>query len=231
MLPRLRRRLGQAKPRAAKPVPPEELQLIIPRPADEQRVEFAVREHFQQQGGQVHYVENALINSLFGLLCWQTVFMPLPGAFFHPFHAGPADLHAPDFYQRRAAGFDACLAQLDNEQYKATIRHNFAAKAGLQSPFVYWDTLTEDLLEQALQCMPPAHLKACFIRLLQDIKTNRSGLPDLVRFWPEHASYQLIEVKGPGDRLQDNQIRWLDYCAAHQVPVAVCYVQWAEGGA
>ncbi len=37
----------------------------------------------------------------------------------------------------------------------------------------------------------------------------------------------MIEVKGPGDRLQDNQVRWLEYCARHQVPVAVCYLAWS----
>lgn len=37
----------------------------------------------------------------------------------------------------------------------------------------------------------------------------------------------MIEVKGPGDRLQDNQLRWLDFCAEHGMPVEVCYVQWA----
>ncbi|MES2350916.1 MAG: VRR-NUC domain-containing protein, partial [Pseudomonadota bacterium] len=34
-------------------------------------------------------------------------------------------------------------------------------------------------------------------------------------------------VKGPGDRLQDNQLRWIAYCAAHEMPVSVCYLQWA----
>ena len=36
------------------------------------------------------------------------------------------------------------------------------------------------------------------------------------------------EVKGPGDRLQDNQLRWLQFCGEHQMPVTVCYVRWAE---
>ena len=27
----------------------------------------------------VHYVENTLINGLFGLLCWPAIFAPLPG--------------------------------------------------------------------------------------------------------------------------------------------------------
>lgn len=67
----------------------------------------------------VFYVENALINSLFGLLCWPAVFMALPGAFFHPFQSGPADLGTPDFTLRRAAAFDACLARLDDGSYRA----------------------------------------------------------------------------------------------------------------
>lgn len=38
----------------------------------------------------------------------------------------------------------------------------------------------------------------------------------------------MIEVKGPGDRLQDNQLRWLAFCEEHGMPVTVCYVQWQE---
>jgi hypothetical protein len=41
----------------------------------------------------------------------------------------------------------------------------------------------------------------------------------------------MIEVKGPGDRLQDNQLRWIDYCAAHGMPVTVCYLQWEQAAA
>ncbi|KAG1240591.1 hypothetical protein G6F68_017511 [Rhizopus microsporus] len=72
-------------------------------------VEFVTRDHLHQDDAPVHYVENALINSLFGLLCWPAVFAPLPGAFFHPFQRAPADLDAPDFHQRRAALFNDSL--------------------------------------------------------------------------------------------------------------------------
>ena len=76
--------------------------------------------------------------------------------------------------------------------------------------------------------MPAAHLKRVFERLLSDVKTNRSGLPDLIRFWPAEKRYELVEVKGPGDKLQDNQIRWLDYCLSHGMPVSVCHVRWQD---
>jgi hypothetical protein len=176
----------------------------------------------------VFYVENALANALFGLLCWRAIFCAIPGAFFHPFHRGPADLYSADFHQRRAAEFSACLAELEDERYRATIMRNFHEKAGIQSPFLDWHYLDEGLIALALECIPAAHLKRWCERILQDVKANRSGFPDLIQFWPAERRYNMIEVKGPGDRLQDNQLRWIEYCAAHQMPVAVCYLQWEQ---
>src|SRR5690606_14877569 len=129
-------------------------------------------------------VENALVNSLFGLLCWPAVFAALPGAFFHPFHAGPADLHSHDFPQRRSALFAECLAQLDSGAYRATMLATYRAKYGIASPFVHWEAIDEPLLHLALDCLPAAHLKHCFTRMLDDIRANRSGFPDLIQLWP-----------------------------------------------
>ncbi|TJZ73884.1 VRR-NUC domain-containing protein [Chitiniphilus eburneus] len=227
MLPRLRRRAGLPSARIARPMATERLDLSLPRPAQPYPVEALVRNHLAQPDAPVFYVENGLLGSLFGLLCWPAIFAPVPGAFFHPFHHGPADLGSPDFHSRRRALFDACLAQLDTGQYRDTIRAQWRAKQGIQSPFVAWGLLDEALLELALHCLPPPHLKRCFERMLRDVTTHCAGLPDLIQFWPTQGCYRMIEVKGPGDRLQDNQLRWLAYFAEHGIPVAVCYVQWA----
>lgn len=200
-------------------------ELTLPAANAGLRVEEAARLALACPHAPVFYVENTLINSLFGLLCWPAVFAPLPGAFFHPFQRGPADLHAADFVARRAGQFDACLAELESGAYRATIERRYADKAGIQSPFVAWPALSPELLTLALDCFPAAHLRLWFERLLRDPVANRSGLPDLVRFWPHERRYELIEVKGPGDRLQDNQRRWLAYCAAHAIPVTVLQVR------
>ena len=227
IIPRLRRKLGLPALAVAKPKAPERLDLSLPRD-DASCVELMVVAHLQAPEAPVHYVENTLINGLFGLLCWPAIFAPLPGAFFHPYQSGPADLLEDDFYQQRAALFEDCLAQLDDERYLETIRGAYTAKFGVQSSFVAWGYLSEDLLEEALLCLPPEHLKLWFRRLLLDIKANRTGMPDLIQFDPVQKTYRMIEVKGPGDRLQDNQLRWLAFCEAHQMPVTVCYVQWQE---
>jgi hypothetical protein len=231
ILPRLHRKLGLPKPAAHPAAAIARIDLMLPRPETDCHVEGVVAAHLWQDDAPVYYVENTLVTSLLGLLCWPAIFAAVPGAFFHPFHAGPADLHSADFLRRREKEFAACLVQLDSRRYIDTINRNFTNKMGLQSPFVAWAVLSEELKDLALDCIPAAHLKKWFERILQDIKANRSGLPDLIQFQPDEKRYRMIEVKGPGDRLQDNQIRWLDYCAAHGMDVAVCYVQWAEDGA
>jgi hypothetical protein len=231
VLPRLRRKLGGPPIKRASPRPMQRLDLQLPRSEPALSVEFHVQAHLSQGMAPVHYVENSLINSLFGLLCWPAIFAPLPGAFFHPFQRGPVDLLNEDFHERRAQLFQACLAELDDGRYRQTIRERYTGKWGVQSPFVFWSVLSEELLDQALDCLPAEHLKHWFNRLLQDIKANRAGMPDLIQFWPQEKTYRMIEVKGPGDRLQDNQVRWLEFCHEHQMPIAVCYVQWSEPGA
>jgi hypothetical protein len=228
VLPRLHRKLKLPKIQAVSSAPIPRLDLVLPWPEEDFSVEFVVRDNLASPEAPVWYVENTLVNSLFGLLCWNAVFLPLPGAFFHPFQQGPADLHSVDFVRRRHAEFAECLAQLESDQYRHTILQRYREKFGIQSPFVFWGMIDEGLLELALACIPASHLRKWFERMLADIKANRSGFPDLIQFWPDEARYRMIEVKGPGDRLQDNQIRYLDYCMANDMPVAVCHVQWQE---
>lgn len=229
LLPRLRRRLKlpvvQSEPESAH----ERWDLVLPGP---QGVERAVVEALSEPEALVYYVENSLLTGLFGLLCWPAIFAPLPGAFFHPFHHGPADLYRDDFVARRRNAFDACLGCLEDGSYREAIRATWREKQGLACPFVHWPIVDEQLVELALECIPAEHLRACFERLLGDLKANRAGLPDLIQFMPDAPAgvlrYRMIEVKGPGDRLQDNQRRWLTFFHRHELPVAVCYVRWAD---
>ena len=229
-LPRLQRALGLTVPARPRPARAPLMQLTLPRAADGARVELLACAALAQPQAPVFYVENTLVCSLFGLLFWEAVFQPVQGAFFHPFQRGPADLFSPDFTATRRMVLDACMAQLDDGCYVATIRRHYAEKAGRLSPFVTWNALDETMLDLALACIPAAHLKCWFMRLLDDIKANGSGLPDLIQFWPGEGRYALIEVKGPGDRLQDNQSRWMSHNQRHGVPVCVCQVRWAEDG-
>jgi hypothetical protein len=204
----------------------EIIDLLLPKLQGRQRVELAVVERLSQPGSPVFYVENSLLSSLFGLLCWEAIFAPIQGAFFHPFQAAPADLYSVDFRPRRALHLDRLLGLLDTGQHEAVIWELYRAKAGIRTNFVRWGRLKPPLLRLALQCIPARQLRLCFERLLDDLKENTTGMPDLIQFWPEERRYRLIEVKGPGDRLKDNQRRWLKFFARHAIPAAVCQVRW-----
>ena len=227
ILQRLDRREGLAtRPRPAPRIPTNTVDLPVSGPAI--RVELAALAHLQAQepDSRVRWVENSLINSLFGLLCWEAIFAPLPGAFFHPYHRAPADLLAPDFVPHRAQLFEACLEALRRGDHGPLIRQRFKTSQGIQSPFVHWEALDAELLEQALDCIPAEHLLLLFRWMLGDLGGNGAGFPDLVQFWPSQRRYRMIEIKGPGDRLQENQRRLLEHCVPQGVPMQVLNVRW-----
>lgn len=230
---RLAVKLGQPPP----PVPhnPVIREWVLDLPPTPGPVETAVRDYLTCAEAPVFYAENTLINGLFGLLCWPAIFQPVPGAFFHPFHTGPADLMREDFVARRQSQFQACFAALETGDYREKILHTYATKQGISNPFVVWQVLSKEMLTIALECIPAQDLRVLFERLLLNIREHRSGFPDLVRFYPaageDKPGYDMIEVKGPGDRLQDHQVRWLHFFARQGIAASVCYLRWQDDGA
>ena len=228
ILPRANRRLGIPDPVVDTAPSIPQFEVALGSVCATRAIEYGVLDHIARDladRNTVRYVENELINSLFGLLCWPAIFAPVPGAFFHDFHRAPADLASAHFYRRRQAYFGDCLSHLKSGRYRHAIWRTFKQKWGVQSPFVRWDGLDGTLLRWALDCFPAAHLQLWCEWILRDVDENRSGFPDLVQFWPEAGRYRLIEVKGPGDRLQDNQRSFLEFCVAHGMPVSICYVR------
>ncbi|KUJ80275.1 VRR-NUC domain-containing protein [Microbulbifer flavimaris] len=176
---------------------------------------------------QCFYVENTLFKGVLGLFVWDILFAPVPGAFFNPFQAAPSDFRTPDFYPLRRAAFERRLSELKSETLAQRVWLHYREKWGLANPLVAWEALSEPLLELALARIPPDHWRQLFRRLLNDIEHHRNGLPDLILF-PAAGSYELVEVKGPGDRLQQNQQRWLAFFARHQIPHRVLHVEWEQ---
>lgn len=205
---------------------PSRVDLSLPPDPLGARIEQQVCDYYDHPQAPVFYVENTLIQALFALWCWDALYAPVAGAFFHPYQRGPADLYSPTFYQRRQGWFEQAWESLNDDSYKHLIETRWHSKHGLQCGWVQWQALSLDLLRMALQCISAADLRVIFQRLLDDLRENRSGLPDLIRFWPLEKRYEWIEVKGPGDRLQDNQLRWLRFFADHGMQASVCHVRW-----
>jgi hypothetical protein len=232
-LPRLAKKCGAPAPNKSPALLAVSEHILSLEQAPDTSVEWAACSALQDADVDVYYVENTLFSSLFGLLYWPAIFAPVPGAFYHPYHSGPADLHHPSFAEKRAELLQDLTATLNTGAYRERIAQCFAEKHGIANPFVFWAALTPERLEQALICLPAKSLKAVFTRMLADLKSNRSGFPDLISMTSRDAlaqgdtpQFRLIEVKGPNDTLQDNQARWMDFFIRHDMPCELLHLRW-----
>jgi hypothetical protein len=193
-------------------------------------VELAVAEHYNatDTDGVCKYVENSLFNGVLGLLLWEVIFAPLPGAFYNPFQYRPSDFYAHDFCARRKRLLTETWNSIrDNAAIWQVVEQRWQHKHGLMNPLVNWQALDLALIRLALERIDYAHWRAVFNRILQDLRNNRAGFPDLVQF-PATGGYCLIEVKGPGDSLQKNQQRWMQYFSEQGMPHRIAKVTWQQ---
>jgi hypothetical protein len=186
-------------------------------------VEQQVIGHLESTGKIALHTENHLYNGLFGMLFWDIIFAPVPGAFYHPFQREPADLMEPDFTLRRQSLFEARFDELESLVVRLSLLTlNWREKQGIANPFVAWKSLDLATFEFVLRLTPWSALKAIFKRLLSHFQSLRSGFPDLLVMDTE--TYELIEIKGPGDKLQTHQIAWLNFLADQGIRTSVMTV-------
>lgn len=215
---RLQRKLGLKVKRPEKPnINRINLQLDL----TDLRVEIAVKEHFEQQGWTVFFAENCVLNGLFGLVFWDAIFAPVEGAFVNAYQYKPKDLYQNEFKLKRASLLAESKTKLATQGLRY-LENIYRTKYNTANPFVAWNTFTPELLEQCIVNMPPALLLDMFEVVLSDIKLYRNGMPDLIAF--REDEFKWIEVKGPGDKLQDNQLRWIRQFNRLDVPFSVCFV-------
>lgn len=225
ILPRMLRKLGERPP----PRPRDNfarIDLAVTQGQD--RVELLAARALANDWQEVHYVENALINTLFGLAFWQQIFEPVPGAFHHAYQGAPADMYEAGFRARRQESLAARMAEIESGDLGALLTQAFDDYFPCQCRWVDWRYITREIVARAAQCIPKQHLLAIWRRQLFDPAGNRRGFPDLVAFGAGTGDYALIEVKGPGDALHDGQKRWLRFFAAQGIPASVAWVEWRD---
>lgn len=216
---RLQRKQGLKMARVDKPDCHEQ---HIELDLSQQRVEIATKSYFESLGWSVYYTENALLNGLLGLALWEAIFAPIEGAFINAYQYRPLDLYHADFVSKREPMIANTLEAIRSGDTE-TILTTYRAKQGISNPFVHWAALDETLIQLALSHIPHGMLAGLFEVQLSDLKLYRNGMPDLIAF--KDGRFTWIEVKGPGDKLQDNQWRWIDHFHRLGAPFSVCYVK------
>lgn len=222
--PKLYKQMNLSAPRK-KPFRPPVSKLTLKQ--SDARVEHIAKE-FYDQFGKCFYVENSLINGVLGLFIWDIIFAPVHGVFYNPFQSAPADFYQTEFVEARKVLLDERFKELDDPlRFSARVWEIYEKKNGLMNPLVRWQHLNEALLTFALMRIPCSHWKALFQRILVDTRNHTSGLPDLILF-PKSGSYEMLEIKGPGDAVQKNQKRWMAYFSSQRIPYRVVHIRWAK---
>ncbi|NOJ02390.1 VRR-NUC domain-containing protein [Vibrio splendidus] len=215
---KLLRKQGHKVSRTIKPSSKEiKLELDL----SQTRVELAVKQHFESQGWDVYFSENSFLCGLFGLAFWEVIFADVEGAFINRYQHRPLDLYHSDFVDKRAEQVEAVFQTI----FKHGLNHLlyiYDQKHGIANPFVHWNYFPRSLVEHSMVAIPNALIVDLFKVILSDLKLFRTGMPDLITF--KDKEFHWVEVKGPGDKLQDNQWRWIKEFERLSVPFSVCYV-------
>jgi hypothetical protein len=225
MEPRLRRKMGESVSRRPRETFAE-VRLSVPRVSTS--VENAVAQELSVQWCEVHYVENTLMCGLFGLAFWEQIFAPVPGAFNNAFQSVPADMYEQDFLRRRQTLLEQRLQELEQQPLTQVLDEAYTTYQGYQNRWVSWRYLSRELVASAAACSPPLHLLSIWQRMLFDPGEHRRGFPDLIAFGDDPGDYLMLEVKGPGDALQESQKRWLRHFQNEDIPAQVGWVDWVD---
>ena len=171
------------------------------------------------------WCENALYTTLSGLLLWDVMFAPLPGAFQHPFQDAPADYDSETFYTVRRALFESRMRQLGSVDLTEAIHRAYRAHHPRRCRGVAWEYFDAETLGRVTTALGLG-LLPIVERIARHPRRHRRGLPDLFCFEGEGAL--LIEVKGPGDQVSIEQALWHDYLLRHGVEVRIARVRRTE---
>ncbi|MFK7915142.1 MAG: VRR-NUC domain-containing protein [Pseudomonadales bacterium] len=188
-------------------------------------------EHFAAQlllhsGGSAWHVENRLPLGIAGLLYWEVLFAPIPGAFTRPFQVAPNDLRWDDFTAVRSAALAQVEARwggaagADSEALLQQMRCTIAQHQGIANPLVSWQLFSDAFVKQLHSALGAGVLARLAHFVIRQLGRYHNGFPDLLVLYP-NGDFECVEVKGPGDQLQGAQRRWLDQLAEMNIPARV----------
>jgi hypothetical protein len=212
------KKLGQQTLRHTKPT-------IMTTNHSWKRGEGSVEEQAVNYFGNSVWLENNLPMAVFGLIYWDAIFADIPGVWHHPFQSAPSDLSDPEFCTRRQQWLQLIDSQT-KEEWRMSIQAHWQGKLDLRNPFVNWKQVSLPWVLDCFDSLSQEQWRGLFKHLFTDLRQHKSGFPDL--FHKTDDGYRFIEIKGPGDKLQDNQINWLNQFQKLGIKAEVCYVQYLD---
>ncbi|KAI9119507.1 hypothetical protein K1719_009383 [Acacia pycnantha] len=181
-----------------------------------------------EDGWQGVHTESGIWLAIFGLLMWHIIFADVPNVFYNRFQVAPLDLCTDGFYTARKSIIEPHLQQIHDGMAEEFLIKSWETHYGTRCRGVNWDSHSLDELRAAVVCVGGPYLASLCRLFAQDYQSWSSGMPDLL-LWRFHGEYsgeaKLVEVKGPKDRLSEQQRAWLLQLMDCGFKVEVCKVK------
>ncbi|KAL8490845.1 hypothetical protein ACS0TY_022741 [Phlomoides rotata] len=192
-------------------------------------VEELALQYYGGEGGgwQGVHAESGIWLTIFGILMWDIIFADVPNVFCTKFQTAPLDLETDSFYEARKALIEPHLDKIQEGMAEEILITIWESHIGTACRGVRWEKHSLSDLRAVVKCIGGTCLAAICRHLAQDYRSWSSGMPDLL-LWRLHDCYRgeakLVEVKGPRDRLSEQQRAWLLVLMDCGFDVEVCKV-------
>lgn len=143
------------------------------------------------------------------------------------------DLETDSFYLVRKSLIEEHLKKIEDGMAEEILITSWDSHVGTVCRGVNWNRHSLSELRAAVTCIGGLSLSTILRHLAQDYRSWSSGMPDLL-LWRFHDDYtgeaKLVEVKGPRDRLSEQQRAWLLFLMDCGFNAEVCKVGPAPEG-
>lgn len=132
--------------------------------------------------------------------------------FYFLSQTAPLDLETDSFYPARKMLIESQLQKIHDGMAEEMLITSWESYMGTSCRGVNWERHSLSNLRAAVSCAGGPCLASLCRNLSQDYRSWSSGMPDLLlwRFRGEFTGEaKLVEVKGPKDRLSEQQRAWL----------------------
>ncbi|XP_026419372.1 fanconi-associated nuclease 1 homolog [Papaver somniferum] len=177
-------------------------------------VEELALQYYANEGGGWHgvHTESGIWMTIFGLIMWDIIFADIPDVFHTRFQTSPLDFDTDNFYIARESLIESHLQNIYEGMAEEILITSWESHIGTACRGVNWDRHSLSDLRAAVTCVGGPSLASLCRLLAQDYRSWSSGMPDLF-LWRFSGDYKgeakLVEVKGPRDRLSEQQRAWL----------------------
>ena len=193
-------------------------------------VEEYVREYYINEFPNGLHAEGSVVNTICTILFWDIIYgTDIPDVFRSPSQVVPLDFDTDEFYKFRRVKIDDRLTDIFNwseEERNGFVSEIWHDNCHVTSSPANW-ALFQNLeqFQGLLGCLTNKQLSGICERLIKNHRHTRSGFPDLTLWNVGTKELWFCEVKGPGDRLSNKQILWLEYLTELGVRASVCHVE------